>query len=89
MKSKKHGKNTSKVEVLNISQGGLWLLVNKKEYFLSYKEHPWFKDARVSEIYNVMLLHSCHLHWKDLDVDLELEALENPRDYPLKYRLAA
>ena len=85
MKSRKHGKSTSRVEVLNISKNGIWLYVNAKEYFLPYKDFPWFKYARVAEIHEVKLLHKHHLYWKALDVDLELESLEHLEQYPLKY----
>lgn len=70
MKSQRLGKNISDVEVQNISIHGIWLYVNGKEYFLPYKEYPWFKDAKVSAICNLELLHSSHLYWPDLDVDL-------------------
>ncbi len=86
MKSSVLGKNTSKVEVENISPQGIWLFVKGREYFLSYRNHPWFKDAKVSEIHNVKLLNEMHLHWPDLDVDLEIESLRNPKKYPLVYR---
>ncbi len=84
---RKPGKSTSKVEVLNVSRNGLWLCVKPKEYFLSYKDFPWFKDAKISQIYNVTLHHGHHLRWKDMDVDLELQSLERPDLYPLKYAL--
>jgi len=31
------------------------------------------------------LLHGYHLYWPDLDVDLEIDNLENPEKYPLKF----
>lgn len=86
MKSQRLGKNISNVEVQNISTHGIWLYVNGKEYFLSYKEYPWFKDAKVSEICNLELLHGNHLYWQDLDVDLEIESLENPEKFPFVYK---
>jgi hypothetical protein len=85
MKLQKLGENILEAEVLNISRHGIWLYVKGKEYFLPYKEYPWFKEAKVSEIYNLELVHGFHLHWPDLDVDLELESLENPEKYPLVY----
>ena len=85
-KLRRPGKSTSKVEILNISQGGIWLYVQSKEYFLPYEHFPWFKQAKVSEVYDVKLLHGNHLRWERLDVDLELESLEHPEQYPLKYR---
>ncbi|HHT9126162.1 MAG TPA: DUF2442 domain-containing protein [Candidatus Brocadiia bacterium] len=86
MKSQRHGKNISDVEVQNISNNGIWLYVNGKEYFLSYKEYPWFKDAKVSDICNLELLRDNHLYWPDLDVDLEIDSLENPEKFPLIYK---
>ena len=84
MRSRKPGRDTSKVEILNISRDGIWLLVKPKEYFLPYKDFPWFEDAKISQICNVSLLRH-HLRWEDLDVDLELESLKNLEHYPLKY----
>ena len=85
MKSSAVGKSTFHVEVQDISKHGIWLYVKEREYFLPYSEYTWFKDAKVSEVYNVELLHDTHLYWPDLDVDLELEALQHPEKYPLKY----
>jgi hypothetical protein len=34
----------------------------------------------------VHLLRGRHLHWVDLDVDLDLDSLEHPEHYPLKHR---
>lgn len=86
MRSAQLGTSTSKIEVLNISANGVWLYAKGKEYFLPYEDFPWFKDARLSEIYDVRLVHGRHLRWDDLDVDLDLDSLEHPDRYPLKYR---
>jgi len=86
MKSTKHGKSTSVAEVSNISAHGFWLLIQDREYFLPFDEYPWFKNANISQILNVKLNHDHHLHWPDLDVDLEVESLANPTKYPLLYK---
>ena len=86
MRLTERGTSTSRVEVSNVSPHGVWLYVKGKEYFLSYKDFPWFKDARLSEIQNVQLMHGHNLRWEDLDVDLALESLAHPDRYPLKYR---
>ncbi|HZX14498.1 MAG TPA: DUF2442 domain-containing protein [Thermodesulfobacteriota bacterium] len=83
MKSKKLGKNTSNVDVINVSKHGFWMLVNGKEYFLPFKDFPWFREATISQLTNVRLVHPHHLYWSDLDVDLELESIEKPEVYPL------
>lgn len=81
-----HGVSTSKAEVVNISPHGIWLYVKGKEYFLSYRDFPWFRRARLSEIQDVRLLHGRILRWEDLDVDLALDSLEHLDRYPLRYR---
>lgn len=74
------------VSVENITPFGIWLFVKDKEYFLSYKDYPYFKDQTLKSIQNVKLLHGFHLYWPELDVDLELDNFENPEKYPLKER---
>ncbi|WP_347273374.1 DUF2442 domain-containing protein [Candidatus Kuenenia sp.] len=75
-----------KAEIVNISSFGIWLYTDGKEYFLPYEKYPWFQDAKIREIQNVQLIHGSHLHWPDLDIDLETDSLENPEKYPLVYK---
>lgn len=86
MKSLKHGRNIS-VSVENITPFGIWIFVKGKEYFLSYKDYPYFKDQILKAIQNVQLLHGYHLYWPELDVDLEIDNLENPEKHPLKAQM--
>ena len=86
MKLLKRGKDIL-VSVENITPFGIWLFVKEKEYFLSYKDFPYFKDQTLNSIQNVQLLHGYHLYWPDLDVDLEIDNLENPKKYPLKSKI--
>ena len=86
MKSSVLGKNTSPVEVQGISPTGFWLWAQEREYFLSFKEYPWFKEARVSDICQVKLLPGGHLYWPSLDIDLALDGLEHPERYPLLFK---
>lgn len=83
MKSEIAGKNTLEVEVTNISVHGFWLLLGENEFFLPFNDFPWFKDARISEISDVSLLNDQHLFWEKLDIDLTLNMIQNPQDYPL------
>jgi hypothetical protein len=64
----------------------VWLLAAGREYFLPYDGFPWFTEATVADILDVRLEHGSHLHWPQLDVDLELESLQNLENYPLVYR---
>jgi hypothetical protein len=82
MKSQQVGQNTSGVE-LNITQHGIWLYVNDHEYFLSYDDYPFFKDAKIKDIYQIELIHNTHLYWPILDIDLDIDVLENPERFPL------
>jgi hypothetical protein len=85
MKSKKHGKSTSKAEVLSISQFGIWILVYEKEYFLSAREFPWFHSAKVEDVLDISLENDNHIRWKSLDIDLDLRSLDKLEQYPLIY----
>ncbi len=85
MKLLKNGKYIS-VSVENITPLGIWLYVKEKEFFLSYKDYPYFKDQTLNSIQNVHLLHGYHLYWPELDVDLEIDNLVNPEKYPLRFK---
>ncbi len=83
MKSLKAGEIILEVEVTNISQFGFWLMIDEVEYFLPYQSFPWFKDARISDVSNIERLFENHLYWKNLDIDLTLDMIKSPDDYPL------
>jgi hypothetical protein len=85
MKSSRHGKNIL-VSVENITPFGIWLFVKGREHFLSYKDYPYFRDQTLKSIQAVQLFHDYHLYWPELDVDLEIDNLENPEKYPLKWK---
>ncbi len=82
MRSSKHGKNIL-VSIENITSFGIWILIKEKEYLLSYKDFPYFKDQTLNSIQNVQLLHGNHLYWPEADIDLEIDNLDNPEKYPL------
>ena len=83
MKSETLGKNTSEVEVTQISKHGIWLLLFEKEHFLSFEHFPWFQNAPISAIHNIHLLNPNHLYWPDLDIDLAVESINNLEKFPL------
>jgi hypothetical protein len=74
---------TLEVEVTQISKHGIWLLFENKEHFLSFDNFPWIKKASVSAIHNVEPLNKHHLYWPDLDVDLAVESILRPEQFPL------
>jgi hypothetical protein len=83
MKLQRLGKNISEVEILNVNLNGIWILVSGKEYFLDYKNYPWFQGAKIADIFNLKLIHQTHLYWPELDIDLDLDCLESPQKFPL------
>ena len=86
MNSKALGKNTSAIEVTNISSHGVWLLAVGHEYFMSYEDFPWFSDVAVSKVLNVEEPVPGHFYWPELDIDLTAEIIEHPERFPLKAR---
>ena len=83
MKSEIIGDATSRAEVLNVSPHGFWLLLDGREHFLDVENFPWFRQATLGQLFNVEVHHGDHLHWPQLDVDLDLERIEHPERYPL------
>jgi len=83
MKSEIIGKNILEVEVTNISAHGFWLMIDDEEFFLPFDDFPWFREAKINEITNVNLLSEQHLYWENLDIDLTLTMIKNPKSYPL------
>ena len=86
LKSGEAGNGTSKTEVLNISPHGFWLFVAGREHFLGFDHFPWFREASVAQIFNVEFSHGHHLYWPELDVDLDLNRIEHPENFPLVAR---
>jgi hypothetical protein len=47
---------------------------------------PWFAEATVKQISHVERFGADHMHWPDLDVDLTLDMIDHPEQYPLKFK---
>lgn len=86
MNSSPAGASLSNSEVTNLEQTGLWVLVAGKEYFIPYADYPAFTKATIAQIFNLQMPGPGQLHWPDLDIDIEVEALEAPGKFPLAYR---
>src|SRR4026208_1977477 len=86
MKSASRGDDTSQVEVSGISPHGIWLLLGDREMFLAFVDFPWFRDASVAGVLHVERPQPHHLYWPDLDVDIAVESILNPEQYPLLSR---
>jgi hypothetical protein len=89
MRSVRRGRNTSAVEVTNISARGFWLLLDDRELFLSFRNFPWFRHATIEQITAVRRPLAHHLSWPRLDVDLDLDSIEHPERHPRISRIPA
>jgi hypothetical protein len=86
MSSNLPGIGISESEVTNIGAAGFWLLVDDREYFVPFTDYPVFQTATIEQIFNVQRLGPRQFHWPALDADIELDALENPNQFPLIWR---
>jgi hypothetical protein len=73
-------------EVLNVSTHGFWLLLGGEELFLPFDHFPWFRDASIRELSNVDRPSPQRLRWPDLDVDLAVDSIRHPENFPLVCR---
>ena len=77
------GPSTSGPEVTNVSPNGFWLLLDSEELFLPFAEFPWFEQATIGQLNRVERPHPGHLYWPELDIDLAVESIRNPANFPL------
>ena len=72
-------------EITGITAIGFWLLVGEREYFVSFADYPAFRQATVAQIVDLQQPAPDQLYWPDLDIDIELAALDEPERFPLTY----
>jgi hypothetical protein len=80
------GSDIPKCEITNIEKQGFWILVDEKEYFVSFEHFPAFRSASIEKIQNIKRLEPSQIHWLDLDIDIDLASLEFPDSFPLSFR---
>jgi hypothetical protein len=56
-----------------------------REYFVPFADYPAFRQATVEQIVNLHQPAPDQLCWPDLDIDIELPALDEPERFPLAY----
>jgi hypothetical protein len=86
MRSTKHGTNILTSNITSITHFGFWVLNEDKKYFISFTDYPAFKDVSVDKIFNLKIVSPGQLHWPDIDIDIEIDALENPHRFPLSHK---
>ena len=52
---------------------------------LFFANYPAFRQATVAQIVNLQQPAPEQLYWPDLDIDIELAALDEPERFPLTY----
>lgn len=77
------GVATSEIEVSLVSNKGFWLLLKDEELFVPYSEFPWFRQATVEQVTTVEWPTPNHLYWPLLDVDLAVDSIRDPSQFPL------
>lgn len=85
MISSKNGTDILEYEITNIERFGIWLLADDKEYYIKFDDYPSLKKASIEQILNLKRISPTQFRWPDIDEDIELEALEYPDQYVLKY----
>lgn len=83
MTSVARGDSISQAEVTNVSKHGFWLLLGGEELFVPFAEFPWFKNSPILKLLNVVWAQPHHLYWPDLDIDLAVESIRHPEQFPL------
>jgi hypothetical protein len=72
------------VEVLGLTKHGFWLLLGAEdELFVSFSEFPWFRKASVEQVFHVDRPQPHHLYWPELDIDLHVDSIRHPEQFPL------
>jgi hypothetical protein len=69
-----------------VSKHGFWLLLDNEELLVPFAEFPWFKRATIEQLTDVEWPSQNHLYWPQLDVDLSVESIRRPEEFPLVAR---
>jgi Protein of unknown function (DUF2442) len=77
------GTVTLEVEVTNVSKHCFWLLLGEEELAVPFNEFPWFKKATIEQLSDVQRATADHLYWPQLDVDLSVDSIRHPENFPL------
>ena len=80
---------TLAAEVTNVSMHCFWLLLGDEELAVPFAAFPWFKSATIEQLSNVERPSENHLYWPQLDIDLSIESIRKPENFPLVSRAVA
>lgn len=77
------GLDTFQPEITHVSAHGLWIIADEEELHLPFEQFPWFKSATIAQLNAVERPSQNHLYWPELDIDLALDSIKHPENYPL------
>ena len=77
------GISTSIAEVTHVSKHGFWLLLDEEELLIPFEQFPWFRKATIEQLSDVLWPTLDHLYWPQLDVDLSVQSIRDPANFPL------
>ena len=69
--------------VYRMDSKGFWIFYQGREYQVPFETFPWFKKCPIGSIYNYEVDNFGNFHWPDIEVDLNIDILEHPENYPL------
>jgi len=72
--------------VTTITETGFTVRVEGRDLFVAFDQFPWFRHARVSDLFHVELAGPEHLRWPTIDADLSVRSIEHPEEFPLVSR---
>lgn len=78
------GKNTkNNAEVRMVTPEGIYLVIEDKGYFATFKDFPILADLPSTQVFDVEYCGHGHIRWEEADIDLHTKILTNPEDYPV------
>jgi hypothetical protein len=77
------GNHTSVAELTNVSKHEFWILLGDEELHLPFEHFPWFKSATIEQISNFEWPNEKRLYWPMLDIDLSVDSIRHPENFPL------
>jgi hypothetical protein len=50
---------------------------------MPFEQFPWFREAPIGKILRVEMHTDTHVYWPELDIDLDVDRILSPENYPL------
>ncbi len=83
------GISTLAVEVTQVSRHSFWLLLDDEELAIPFSDFPWFKSATIEQLCEIERPTENHLYWPELEMDLSVESIRKPENFPLISKIRA